>query len=401
MTWETVKLAEAAEINPGLPKDLIPGVGDAVTFLSMASVGEDASVNTSETRAYGEVAKGYTAFCKGDVLLAKITPCMENGKAALVSGSATNVGCGSTEFHVLRARNGIYPGYLFHLIWNEPFRRLAARNMTGSAGQKRVPKSFLETHRIPIPHKNGKPDLNEQKRIAAILDKADAIRRKRQQALALADDFLRSVFLVMFGDPDSNPKGLPVGVVGDLLDSANYGTSKKASTEKGEYPVLRMGNITYDGGWDFTDLKYIDLDKKELPKHLVHKGQLLFNRTNSKELVGKTAVYREDKPMAFAGYLVRGIVKPDADAEYIAAYLNSPHGKQKLTQMCKSIVGMANINAKEMQAIPILLPAPEEQRRFGDIARNIAFKKRSWIITNDEAGKLFSSLQQRAFNGEL
>ena len=187
------------------------------------------------------------------------------------------------------------------------------------------------------------PSLKEQKRIAAILDKADAIRQKREQAIKLADDFLRAKFLEMFGTPANNIHRFPKGTIRDLVDSVNYGTSAKASIDSGEYPILRMGNITYQGRWDFTDLKYLNLSVKEKDKYLVKEGDLLFNRTNSKELVGKTAVYEEDRPMAFAGYLIR--VRPNSIGNnyYISGYLNSIHGKITLMNMCKSIVGMANI----------------------------------------------------------
>ncbi|EIQ7136008.1 restriction endonuclease subunit S, partial [Escherichia coli] len=200
------------------------------------------------------------------------------------------------------------------------------------------------------------PSLKEQKRIAAILDKADAIRQKREQAIKLADDFLRAKFLEMFGTPANNIHRFPKGTIRDLVDSVNYGTSAKASIDSGEYPILRMGNITYQGRWDFTDLKYLDLSVKEKDKYLVKEGDLLFNRTNSKELVGKTAVYEEDRPMAFAGYLIR--VRPNSIGNnyYISGYLNSIHGKITLMNMCKSIVGMANINAQELQNIEILIP---------------------------------------------
>lgn len=242
---------------------------------------------------------------------------------------------------------------------------------------------------------------DDQKRIAAILDKADAIRRKRQQALRLTDDFLRSVFLDMFGDPVSNSKGFQRGTIRDLVDSANYGTSEKAHLTDGEYPVLRMNNLTYAGGWDFSSLKYVDLDQSSVHKYLVNNGQMLFNRTNSKELVGKTAVYRRDFPMAYAGYLVRATAKPDADSEYISAYLNSKHGKAILFGMCKSIVGMANINAQEMLSIPILLPPEELQKRFGDIVRLVEARRESQHQAIEASGTLFASLQQRAFSGQL
>nr|EJK0686132.1 restriction endonuclease subunit S [Escherichia coli] len=186
------------------------------------------------------------------------------------------------------------------------------------------------------------PPFEEQKRIVDLLDKAEGIRQKREQAIKLADDFLRAKFLEMFGTPANNIHRFPKGTIRDLVDSVNYGTSAKASIDSGEYPILRMGNITYQGRWDFTDLKYLDLSVKEKDKYLVKEGDLLFNRTNSKELVGKTAVYEEDRPMAFAGYLIR--VRPNSIGNnyYISGYLNSIHGKITLMNMCKSIVGMAN-----------------------------------------------------------
>ncbi|HBA3386436.1 TPA: restriction endonuclease, partial [Escherichia coli] len=185
--------------------------------------------------------------------------------------------------------------------------------------QKELDKIHATTDVVTVKHLSVKkiqdikirlPSLKEQKRIAAILDKADAIRQKREQAIKLADDFWRAKFLEMFGTPANNIHRFPKGTIRDLVDSVNYGTSAKASIDSGEYPILRMGNITYQGRWDFTDLKYLDLSVKEKDKYLVKEGDLLFNRTNSKELVGKTAVYEEDRPMAFAGYLIR--VRPNS-----------------------------------------------------------------------------------------
>ncbi len=243
--------------------------------------------------------------------------------------------------------------------------------------------------------------LDEQRRIAAILDKADDIRRKREQALSMADDFLRSAFLEMFGDPASNPKGWPVGTIRDLLTEAKYGTSKKADVASGQFPILRMGNLTYEGGWKMADLKYIDLDETEKKKYLVQCDDILFNRTNSKELVGKTAVFDLDEPFAFAGYLVRARTNENADPYYVSAYMNSNHGKTSLRAMCKSIVGMANINAQEFQNIAIALPPVGLQKEF---RRVVEATKKTKAINNTalaEAGALFASLSQRAFRGEL
>ena len=254
---------------------------------------------------------------------------------------------------------------------------------------------FLKETKLPV------PTLSEQKRIAAILDAADALRAKRRETLTQLDTLLQSTFLEMFGDPLRNTKGWEMGKVGDLLESANYGTSKKAHPEIGAYPVLRMNNITYEGGWNLSELKYIDLTDKEATKHLVHKGQILFNRTNSKELVGKTAVYRLNKPMAFAGYLVRGVANEHANPEYIGAFMNTPHIKLFLRSKCKNIVGMANINAKEFQAIPIPKPPIDLQNRFATIVQSVEQQKSRLRAHLDELDTLFASLQARAFAGEL
>ncbi|VEW06983.1 Type I restriction modification DNA specificity domain protein [Escherichia coli] len=252
--------------------------------------------------------------------------------------------------------------YLFR--WLESQSSLIESEGKG-ATVKGITLPFLKGLNVPI------PPINEQKRIAAILGKAEDIRQKREQAIKLADDFLRAKFLEMFGTPANNIHRFPKGTIRDLVDSVNYGTSAKASIDSGEYPILRMGNITYQGRWDFTDLKYLDLSVKEKDKFLVKEGDLLFNRTNSKELVGKTAVYEEDRPMAFAGYLIR--VRPNSIGNnyYISRYLNSIHGKITLMNMCKSIVGMANINAQELQNIEILIPPKHLQDEYEIIYKKI------------------------------
>ncbi len=282
--------------------------------------------------------------------------------------------------------------FLYHLL---PKELLKIHRNTPAVTVKHLSVKKIRDIEIPL------PPLDEQKRIAAILDKADAIRRKRQQAIQLADDFLRSVFLDMFGDPVTNPKDFSIGTIRDFVETANYGSSGKASETEGEYPMLRMGNITYKGGWDFTNLKYIDLSEKDKPKYLTQKGDLLFNRTNSKELVGKTAVFEEEKPMAIAGYLIRVRTNELGNNYYLSGYLNSAHGKKTLVGMCKSIVGMANINAQELQNIKILLPPIELQNEFENIVKTTKQKLKSFDKSSQLLDDNFNSLSQKAFAGEL
>ncbi len=284
-----------------------------------------------------------------------------------------------------------YPRYVYHYC--KTIKPLL-RHSSSSTTLPIVNKTRFSQFEIPL------PPLEHQQQIARVLDKADELRTKRRTAIQKLDDLLQSVFLDMFGDPVANPKGWDVVKIRDVAEHVNYGSSSKASSV-GQFPILRMGNITYEGSWDFTDLKYIDLSEKDASKYLVYKGQILFNRTNSKELVGKTAVYREETPMAFAGYLVRLITNPLANPEYVSAFMNSKYMKTVLQEKCKSIVGMANINAQEFQAFLIPLPSIDLQNYFANVVHTILDRKRLLESALKVSYNLFYSLQQRAFRGEL
>lgn len=258
---------------------------------------------------------------------------------------------------------------------------------------KTLNKEQLKKFTIPL------PSIEEQYRIVKILDLAQSLIEKRKQAISYLDDYIKAVFLDMFGDPVSNPKGWEVGKIGDLVSEVNYGTSAKAGSI-GKFPYLRMNNITYNGEFNLSDLKYIDLAESDIDKYTVSNGDLLFNRTNSKELVGKTAVVNFENSMAFAGYLIRLKTNKKAIPEYISGYLNSKHGKTTLMHMCKSIVGMANINAKELQKMRILIPSVETQALYKKIYHDMQSLKQKMQSQLRELEDNFQVQLQRAFRGE-
>jgi len=281
--------------------------------------------------------------------------------------------------------------YLFYYLFSleKYFNRVSS-----GATVKGIKINHILDIEIPL------PPLPKQQKIAAILDAANSLRQKDQQLIDKYNELSQSLFLDMFGDLVSNEYGFEIGTIRDLLDSANYGTSAKAQGD-GEYPYLRMNNITYKGEMDFGSLKYINLDDKDKPKFLAQRGDLLFNRTNSRELVGKTGLYNEEKGMAIAGYLVRARTNEKANPYFIWAYMNSKHGKLVLKHMCKSIVGMANINAQEFQNIKILLPPIDLQNQFAERIQAIEQQKQQAQASLQKSEDLFNSLLQRAFKGEL
>ena len=177
-----------------------------------------------------------------------------------------------------------------------------------------------------------------------------------------------SQFLGQFGLPDANEYGYRKCKIKDVALDVRYGTSKPA-VDGGQYPYLRMNNITYDGRLDLSDLKYIDISNEEVDKCLVRSGDLLFNRTNSRELVGKTCVFDIDQPMVIAGYIIRVRLSEEVLPVYVSVFLNTDYGKTLLRSMAKGAIGQANINAKAFQDIDILIPPLHLQEQFAAFVR--------------------------------
>ena len=257
-------------------------------------------------------------------------------------------------------RYAVLPDYFYYLFSARDWTKGTNRAVMGTT----LNKATLSAISVEV------PPLDEQRCIVATLDKVSDLIYKRRQQLDKLDELVKARFVEMFGDPATNPKGWDKGTIRDVVTEVKYGTSKPA-VEGGTYKYLRMGNITYDGHLDLTDLKYIDVPESELDKCTVKKGDVLFNRTNSKELVGKTCVYNLDETMVIAGYIIRVRVNNRVLPEYLSAVLNSSYGKKTLAEMCKAIVGQANINAQELQNIQIVIPPLELQYEFLKVIQKI------------------------------
>lgn len=183
--WHEVTLEDVADFNPGVDKSQFKA-DDEVPFVPMPAVeAETGRIDVSERRPFNKVKNGFTCFETGDVLFAKITPCMENGKMAVVPPLPRGVGFGTTEFHVLRPTGAIDKNFLYHFVSSSALRHEAQHHMAGAVGQKRVPKRFLETKSLRL------PPLTEQQRIVekietlfAELDKGEEALRAVQKLLA-------------------------------------------------------------------------------------------------------------------------------------------------------------------------------------------------------------------------
>jgi type I restriction enzyme S subunit len=392
--WKTLALNQVASLNPRLPISLLGD--DQVSFVPMSAVSADKSdVTEKETRSYEEVSKGYTPFVSGDVLVAKITPCFENGKIALAR-LQQKAGFGSTEFHVIRALPGkLDPRYLVHFM-RQPWIRVAGeRRMTGSGGQRRVPENFLAKVEIPL------PPLAEQRQIAEVLDRAEALRAKRRAALAELDALTQSIFLDLFGDPVTNPKGWPHVNFEDICERVTVGIVVKPSSyyvPKG-VPALRSLNIK-PGRIVLQDLVFFsesDNDTK-LTKTKLKVGDLVLVRSGQP---GTAAVVPTELDGVNAiDLLIATPLSKLTDATFLCEFFNSSGGRDLVLSKQRGQV-QKHLNVGSLNEAAIPLPPLALQQEFARRVAAVEKLKQAQRTALTELDALFATLQHRAFRGEL
>ena len=305
----------------------------------------------SEEQFYAEHKR--TNISPGDVLMTIVGTV---GRTAVVSEHTPAITL-QRSVAVLHPRTDVCSSrYLMYLLRS---RRAYFETEAHGVAQKGIYLKQLSDVRVNV------PDIEKQQSIICILDKVQAVIRKRQIEIIKLDDLIKARFVEMFGTYPANEKGWDIGIVRDLVTEVRYGSSRKAADgDSGKYPYLRMNNITYSGELDLTDTKTIDIPDDELEKCTVRRGDLLFNRTNSKELVGKTCVYNRDEMMVLAGFVVRVRLNDRALPEFVSAFMNTDFSKQMLVGKCKAAIGQANINARELQNIGIYIPPIHMQKEF-------------------------------------
>ena len=239
----------------------------------------------------------------------------------------------------------------------------------------------------------------ERATIIETLSKTKLIINERQKELAKLDELVKARFVEMFGTYPENEKGWNTMTIRDVVSDVRYGSSRPAVAD-GRYQYLRMNNITYDGELDLSDVKRIDVPEKELPKCTVKRGDVLFNRTNSKELVGKTCVYNRDEQMVLAGFVIRVRVNNKVLPEFLSAFLNTDFSKKMLLGMCKAAIGQANINAQEMQSIGLYLPPISLQQEYVDFKNQVDKSKAVVQRQIKDLQELMDKKMDEYFGGE-
>lgn len=244
------------------------------------------------------------------------------------------------------------------------------------------------------------PPLDEQQRIAAILDQADELRAKRRAAIAHLDSLTDAIFLDMFGDPALSQRFVALG---DITASARLGLvrSSKQLSEGGPYPYIRMNAISADGRLDSSSLQRTFASRDELASSTLDRGDLLFNTRNSRDLVGKCAVFRGDERCLFNNNLLRLRFTDGIAPEFVWAVLNSTYGKRELMSRASGTTSVFAIYAKDLASVPIPLADPDRQALFSDAVAEVDSNRSQHTTSLSALDVLFASLQARAFAGDL
>ncbi|WP_019341968.1 restriction endonuclease subunit S [Stutzerimonas stutzeri] len=282
--------------------------------------------------------------------------------------------------------------YLAYYLRSKGFVDWVSAQVAG-AKMPRVSMLLFWQHEIPL------PPLSEQKRIAAILDKADAIRRKRQQAIKLADDFLRAVFLDMFGDPVTNPKGLRVVPLISICEKVTDGTHQSPKWESSGVPFLFISNIV-DGKINYDTNKFISGETfAELTRTtLIEKGDILYTTVGS---YGNVAVVPGDRDFCFQRHIAH--IKPSrqmVDPQFLAGMLSSSVVRQQADRLVRG-VAQKTLNLRELKEIKVFdLPMKDQENylRIIDPINKVAERQ---LFSGRELDKKFNALSQKAFLGQL
>lgn len=409
--WKEVRLGDIVSLNPRHPASLDDSL--SVTFTPMPALSENSHrFKRSEERPLRQVKKGYTHFADGDVLLAKITPCMENGKAAVATGLANGIGCGTTELHVLRPKEGVNSWYLYHYLHQKSFRREATANFTGTAGQLRVPVAFMAGAEIPL------PPTAEQARIVAklekLLEKVDDCRERLAKIPVILKRFRQSVLSAacsgrLTADFEENQRRTGWSS-GELVDFGKVSGGVTKNARRGSLPLqapyISVGNV-YENDLRLDDVGVIGVSKMEFDRTLLRTDDLLFVEGNgSIDQVGRVALWNDQiQPCLHQNHIIKFRSGINLSPKFALFWMMSPQGRDSLTEAAVSTAGLYNLSITKIEKLPIRCPPLPEQheivRRVEGLFALADKIEDRYKKAKEQVDKLTQSILAKAFRGEL
>jgi type I restriction enzyme S subunit len=436
--WVQKTITEIAEVNKRDPS--LRSLSDdlSVTFVPMAAIdAEKGLITDPRTSSFGKVKKGFTSFREGDVIFAKITPCMENGKAAIARGLINGVGFGSTEFHVIRPNNEVIPDYIFYFLRQESFRNEAKANFSGTAGQLRVKASFIENTIIPV------PPLPEQERIverieslftqldagvAALKRAQAALKRYRASVLKAAcegrlvpqdpndepaEELLQRILAekgqkytpVQAEGLAELPKGWCWATSNQLLKFVTSGSRGWAKYYSDDGAVFfRIGNLNHGSiTLDLRNIQRVSLPTTtEGMRTRVEENDILVSITADVGMVGLVNGLTDESYINQHIALARPV--KSINAKYLAWFLTSEIGQKQLKDLQRGATKMG-LGLDDIKNVIIPLPPSNEQLKIiTELERRLSVvQEMEAAVTAGlaRASRLRQAILKLAFEGRL
>ncbi len=420
--WATARLDDICTINERPFSPLGSACSMPVHFVPMAAVGaENSGIDIGTTRPMGEVIKGYTSFVQGDVLFAKITPCMENGKVALVPALESHVGYGSTEFHVLRAGSAVTPEWIARYLSQLSFRKLARQDMSGSAGQLRVQTPWLASAPIPV------APVPEQRRILLFVDEllsdldagvVELTLAKRKLTL-YRQSLLKSAVEGTLTAEWRSKRGRRPGATGHLPDGWNwvplsqccrvvsgYAFSSRSFTSSG-IPVAKIANVGHGSYVDGSEIDHVDASfEVSHADFLVESGDTLIALTRpiTNDIL-KSCRYPDGRSHALLNQRVAALRSLDPDlASYLFHFTRSSYFRECMAAAATQTL-QPNVSPNALRSFLVPIP-PVEEALFISDSVDQALSSAAVVELGIERAMNSSSAQRQnilraAFSGQL
>ena len=346
-----------------------------ISFLPMEAIGEQGQLDLATTIRLEDIKSGYSQFFDGDVVVAKITPCFENGKGALIGGTKNGVGFGTTELHVLRPSTELDGRFLYYVTVDPRFRLRGEACMTGTAGQQRVPEAYIRDYSVRV------PPLTQQRAMADYLDREtsriDALIGEKERVIGLLTEKRRALVsrTVTRGiDPNVSRRhsGIPwlgeiplhwevtrLKFVGTVQTGLALGKKYRSRTVI-KYPYLRVANVQ-DGFLDLSDLKAVAIPEQEAGSYLLRAGDVLMNEGGDADKLGRGAVWTGEIDPCLHQNHVFAVRARDISSDWLAQWITSDHAKAYFESRSKQSTNLASISATNLMEMPLLRPPQAEQ----------------------------------------
>ncbi len=386
--WQAHELGQIVKIDrSSLKPDQIK---HGTTYLGLEHIQSGGKIIGSQTVRNGELKSSKFEFSPAHLLYGKLRPYLAKIAAPDFPGIC------STDIIPLLPGPDVDRKYLLYFLRQERMVDFANSRASGANLPRLSPKQ-LSKFKVPL------PPLPEQKRIAKILDAADALRARRRESLDQLDALLQSTFLEMFGDPVTNPKGWIEKEFDEIVVDRRLGLVRSSKEFGWEFkvPYVRMDALTNDGKFLPEKVQFTEASDKEIDAFSLQRGDFLFNTRNSKELVGKVCVFPGPEGWLYNNNLMRIRFKEGIEPSVIAQQFQFRRVQRELEMRKSGTTSVFAVYWKSLRTLPVLVPSVDAQSRFATIVESIEQQKTRLRAHLAELDAMFASLQARAFAGEL